>query len=183
MNIDTSTIEGYADMTPEEKITALERYEYTDRSDEVEKYKNALSKANSEAAEWKRKDRERMSAEEKTKAEQEEAFSAMKKELETLRNEKLSAQYKGRLVEMGFSGELADRGAANLIKGEMDDFFTALAEFLKAHDKEAGVQAMKDMKRPPAGSAGGAMTKDEIMAIRDPIARQNKIKENLSLFQ
>ena len=49
--IDTSKIEGYADMTPEQKLAALEGYEYEDNAAELEKQKNALSKANSEAAE------------------------------------------------------------------------------------------------------------------------------------
>ena len=53
--IDTSKIEGYADMTPEQKLAALEGYEYEDNAAELEKQKNALSKANSEAAEWKHK--------------------------------------------------------------------------------------------------------------------------------
>lgn len=53
--IDTSKIEGYANMTPEQKLAALEGFEYEDNSAELEKQKNALSKANSEAAEWKRK--------------------------------------------------------------------------------------------------------------------------------
>lgn len=53
--IDTSKIEGYAEMTPEQKLAALEGFEYEDNSAELEKQKNALSKANSEAAEWKRK--------------------------------------------------------------------------------------------------------------------------------
>ena len=49
--IDTSKIEGYAEMTPEQKLAALEGFEYEDNSAELEKQKNALSKANSEAAE------------------------------------------------------------------------------------------------------------------------------------
>ena len=52
--IDVSKIEGYAEMTPEEKVAALEAHEYDDLSAEVEKYKNAASKANSEAADWRR---------------------------------------------------------------------------------------------------------------------------------
>ena len=52
--IDTSKIEGYADMSAEDKLKALEAFEYEDNAAELERQKNALSKANSEAAEWKR---------------------------------------------------------------------------------------------------------------------------------
>ena len=53
--IDITKIEGYDKMTPEEKLAALEAFEYEDNFSELEKYKNAASKANSEAAEWRKK--------------------------------------------------------------------------------------------------------------------------------
>ena len=59
MNIDVSTIPGYAEMTAEEKVAALEGYTFEPPKSvdnaEVDKLKQAVSKANSEAAEWKRK--------------------------------------------------------------------------------------------------------------------------------
>lgn len=41
--IDITKIEGYDKMTPEEKLAALEAFEYEDNSSELEKYKNAAS--------------------------------------------------------------------------------------------------------------------------------------------
>lgn len=49
MKIDTSKIEGYAEMTPEQKLAALEGFEYEDHAAELEKQKAAVSKANSDA--------------------------------------------------------------------------------------------------------------------------------------
>ena len=40
--IDTSKIEGYQDMTAEQKLAALEGFEYEDNSAELEKHKNLL---------------------------------------------------------------------------------------------------------------------------------------------
>ena len=65
--IDTSKIAGYAEMTPEQKLAALEGFEYEDNLAELEKQKNAVSKANSEAAEWKRKHNALLSEDEKKK--------------------------------------------------------------------------------------------------------------------
>ena len=65
--IDVTKIEGYENMTAEEKLAVLEGFEYDDNTSELERYKNAVSKANSEAAELKRKYNERLSAEEKEK--------------------------------------------------------------------------------------------------------------------
>ena len=48
--IDTTKIEGYAGMTAERKLAALEAFELPDNnSAELERLKNAVSKANSEA--------------------------------------------------------------------------------------------------------------------------------------
>lgn len=43
--IDVTKIEGYEQMTPEQKLAALEGFEYEDNAAEVERLKNANSKA------------------------------------------------------------------------------------------------------------------------------------------
>ena len=68
--IDVSSIDGYENMTAEEKIKTLEAFEYNDNSTELEKYKSAASKANSEAASWKKKHNELLSEDERKKQEQ-----------------------------------------------------------------------------------------------------------------
>lgn len=54
IKIDTLSIEGYSEMSAEEKLAALEAYEMPDQTSEIERYKNAQSKSASEAADWKR---------------------------------------------------------------------------------------------------------------------------------
>ena len=77
--IDTSKITGYAEMSAEDKLKALEAFEYEDNAAELEKQKAAVSKANSEAAEWKRKHNALLGEDEKKKQEQEEKFANMEK--------------------------------------------------------------------------------------------------------
>ena len=79
--IDTSKIDGYADMSAEDKLKALESFEYEDNAAELERQKNALSKANSEAAEWKRKHNALLSEDEKKKQEDADKLAQMEKEL------------------------------------------------------------------------------------------------------
>ena len=68
--IDISKIENYASLTPEQKLTALEAYEVEDAGGgDLEKYKAAASKANSEAAELKRQLKARMTEDEQKEAE------------------------------------------------------------------------------------------------------------------
>ena len=73
--IDITKIEGYDKMTPEEKLAALEAFEYEDNFSELEKYKNAASKANSEAAEWRKKHNALLSEEEQKKQANEEELT------------------------------------------------------------------------------------------------------------
>ena len=91
MKIDTSKITGYAEMSAEEKLKALEEFEIetpTDNGDEVTKLRNALSKANSDAAEWKRQFREKQTEQERAEAERAEREKAVEEELRGLRREK-----------------------------------------------------------------------------------------------
>ena len=92
--IDTTLIEGYENMNAEEKLAALEAFEYDDYSSEVQRYKNAATKANGEAASWKKKHNELLSQDELAKQQNAETLEDMKNELETLRKEKTVSGYK-----------------------------------------------------------------------------------------
>nr|DAE04982.1 MAG TPA: hypothetical protein [Siphoviridae sp. ctO0R2] len=82
--IDITKIEGYDKMTPEEKLAALEAFEYEDNSFELEKYKNAASKANSEAAEWRKKHNALLSEEEQKKQANEEELTTLRAKVEAM---------------------------------------------------------------------------------------------------
>ena len=68
--IDTSKIKGYAEMSLDDKLKALEAFEYEDNAAELEKQKAGVSKANSEAAAWKKKHNELLSEDEQQKQQQ-----------------------------------------------------------------------------------------------------------------
>lgn len=104
MKIDTSRIEGYADMSPEDKLKALEGFEYEDNAAEIARQKNAISKANSEAAQWKKKYNDMLSEDERQKQEQSDSIAAMQKELDELRTAKTVSEYKAKFVAQGYGG-------------------------------------------------------------------------------
>ena len=59
MKVDVSKIAGFDEMSAEDKVKAVLEYEFDepkapDTSAEINRLKAALSKANSESAEWKR---------------------------------------------------------------------------------------------------------------------------------
>ena len=75
--IDLSTVENYSSMTPEEKVAFFEAYELPEvpkpDNTEADKLKAALSKANAEAASYKRELREKQTEQERLESERKEA--------------------------------------------------------------------------------------------------------------
>lgn len=151
--IDTSKIEGYAEMTPEQKLEALEGYEYEDHSEELERQKAAVSKANGEAAEWKRKHTALLSEEEKKKQEDADKLDSMEKELAELRKGKVVSDYKAKFVAQGYSEELADETAKALADGDMTKVFANQQKFLTDYAKGVKAEALKGTPKPPAGGS------------------------------
>nr|DAP28768.1 MAG TPA: Major head protein [Caudoviricetes sp.] len=161
--IDTSLIEGYADMTPEQKFAALEAFEYEDNAAELEKQKNALSKANSEAAEWKRKHNALLSEEEKKKQEDADKLAQMEQELADLRKGKTISEYKAKFVAQGYDETLAEETAQALADGDSAKVFANQSKFLEEYAKKVKADALKKTPKPTpgAGSGGGAIDYDK----------------------
>lgn len=151
--IDTSKIEGYAEMTPEQKLAALEGYEYEDHSEELERQKAAVTKANGEAAEWKRKHTALLSEDEKKKQEDADKLASMEKELAELRKGKVVSDYKAKFVAQGYSEELADETAKALADGDMTKVFANQQKFLADYAKGVKAKALKGTPTPPAGGS------------------------------
>ena len=132
---------------------------------EIAKLKAALSKASSDAAEWKRQLREKQTADEREKAERAEQEQAMREELETLRKEKRVSDYTAKCVALNMDAELAAQTANALADGNMDSVFDCLKAFVEATKTRLNNEALN---RQPGLSAGIPPTKgnteDEITA-------------------
>ena len=132
---------------------------------EVEKLKAALSKANGEAAEYKRQLREKQSEAERAEAERQEADKALRDELETLRKEKRVSDYTGKCLALNFEADLAAQTANALADGNMDGLFDCLKAFVEATTTRINNEALN---RQPTLSAGTPPTKgnteDEVTA-------------------
>ena len=158
--IDTNLIEGYADMTTEQKLAALEGFEYEDNAAELQRQKTALSKANTEAAEWKRKHNALLTDEQRKQQEQTEKWENMEKELAGLRKEKTVAGYKAKLVAQGYDEALADATAAAMESGDMATVFANNQTFLDSYAKKIIADKLKRTPRGADGGTGSPMTKD-----------------------
>lgn len=149
--IDVSRIEGYDSMTAEQKLAALEAFEYSDNAEELGKLKNALSKSNSEAAEWRKKHDALLTGEQLEKQKSEQALEDMKKELEELRREKTVASYKARFLAMGYDEALAEKTAAAYADGDSETVFGSQKAFLESYEKKVKAQLLAGGSKPPSG--------------------------------
>ena len=150
MKIDTSKITGYADMTAEEKLKALEEFEIEapkDNSAEVSNLKEALSKANSQAAEWKRQFREKQTEQERTEAERLEREKAVEEELRVLRRDKAVSGYVAQCLALGYDKDLALRAAEAMADGDAATVLACQQDFLDNKKKELEAAALG--KQPP----------------------------------
>lgn len=171
MKLDTSTIAGYETMSAEEKIAALEAFEIAEPTakpadnGELERAKQALSKANSEAAEYKRQLKAKMTESEQAEAARAEADKALREELATLRRERTESGYNAKFLENGFDAETAAKMAKILPDGVTDEFFSAQKAFIENAVTKAKGDALNSQSPPSAGlPVGTDKQADDIQA-------------------
>lgn len=157
--IDVTSIEGYAEMTAEEKLAALEGYEFetpAPKSDEeVAKLKTALSNANSDAAEWKKKYRQGLDEAKRLEEERKEREQAVESELQALRRDKAVSGYVAQCLALGYTQDLATRAAEAMADGNTTEIFACQQAFLEAKQKEIEANALN---RQPTLTAGAPPT-------------------------
>ena len=165
MRIDTAKIEGYAEMSAEDKLKALEEFEFEapapkDSSDEVNKLKTALSKANSDAAEWKRQFREKQTEAERAEAERAEREKAVEDELRMLRRDKTVSDYQAQCLALGYDKDLALRAAEAMADNDAAAIMACQQEFLDAKQKELEAAALNKQPTLTTGSPPTAKQAD-----------------------
>ena len=155
MKIDTSKITGYAEMSAEEKLKALEEFEIEapkDNSTEVANLKDALSKANSQAAEWKRQFREKQTEQERAEADRLEREKAVEEELRVLRRDKAVSGYVAQCLALGYDKELALRAAEAMADNDAATIFACQQDFLESKKKELEAAALNKQPKITSGS-------------------------------
>lgn len=156
--IDTSTITGYADMTAEEKIAALEGFEYDDLSGEVNRYKNAVSKASADAADWKRKYNEKLTAEERKAQEdgqKDELIAQLQRQISVADN---TAKY----IALGYSADLAKETAEAIADGNTEAVFANQQRFLAEYEAKIKADLIKGTSKPTGEGGTKSLTRDDV---------------------
>lgn len=189
MKIDVTTIQGYEEMTPEQKIEALTAFEMDEPDytgyilkDEYNKMKAQFDKAASELAEMKKQYKARLTDEEQKQAEHDEELETLRQKVQLMEQETAIAEIKANYISMGYDEELATDTARATVEGDNKRIFANHKKFLEAHDKAFEANLIANTPRPEGSSQATPITKEEIMAIKDTTERQQKMAENPSLF-
>ena len=116
---------------------------------EIEHLKKLLSKANSEAADYKKQLRSKMTEEEQKAAE----IEAIKAENETFKKEKQVATFSKGLMSWGLDSSKADEMAASLVEGDITSFISLGKDYFETVSQKAIADAMDAQKlstgKPP----------------------------------
>ena len=142
-------------MTEEEISTALQTAGAgQSNTAELDKLKAQLSKANSEAADYKKQLRGKQTADEAAAAEQKAAMDKLTQENADLKRSFALSDKKAKLIAMGYDEKLADSTAVAMVDGDMDTVMANQAKFNESREKAIQAELMKKTPRPAAGSEG-----------------------------
>ena len=129
---------------------------------------NEKDNASSEAANFKKQLRAKMTANEREEAEKKARDEAIEKELQDLRNESRINKYSKRFMGVGMD-EASATELAGLIGeiAEPDKFFSALDNFVKSTIKKAGEDSVEALiKNNPSIKAGNGDRDGESLAVK-----------------
>lgn len=152
-NIDVTNIEGFDGMTDAQKVEALLKFEIPEQID-MSKFvaKETADKYASEAAEYKKQLRGKMTADEAAKAEQDKAMKEMQDKYNSLLKQSTIANHTAKYLAMpGYDEKLARETAEALFDGDMDKVFANQQKANEAYEKKIKADAMKGMTDPAKG--------------------------------
>lgn len=146
-------------MTEDEISAALETVGQGNEA-EVNRLKAALSKANSEAADYKKQLRTKQTDDEAAAAAQKEEHDRLVQENADLKRSMALSERKAKLLAMGYDENLADETAAAMVDGDMDKVMANQSKYLEVQKKNIQADAMRKTPRPAAGDDGNGGSMD-----------------------
>lgn len=150
-------------MSIEDIENALENIELPeDNSAEVDRLKSALSKSNSEAADYKRQLKAKLSDEELKAKEDADKWADMEEKYNALLKKDAISTNKAKLLALGYEESLADDTAEAMFNNDYDKVFANQKKHIDAVEKKARSEKMKDTPKPEGGSSSNVMTKEKL---------------------
>lgn len=155
-------------MSEEEISSSLEKLGIKNNDSELTKMKELISKANSEAANYKKELRAKQTEQEAKEAERNEELEQMRQQLATLEHEKKVAEYSSKFALYGYDSSMATENANALINGDIDTVLANQAKYLETQKGLIKSELMKQTPRPESGNSDGktkTITKKDLFAM------------------
>jgi hypothetical protein len=149
MKISTDSIEGFAEMTPEDQVKALLGLDVpnpVDLSGYVKK--DVFDAKASEAANLSKQLKSRMTEEEQAKAQQEAAQKELEDKYNALVRKSTIADHTARYLALGYEKDLAEKTAEALFDGDMNKVFENQSAFIANREAVIKAEAVKNMPAP-----------------------------------
>ena len=147
--------EAYKEGMTEDEISAALEGKKTSSEAEMTRLKNALTKANSEAAEWKKKVREYQTDEEAKAAQQKEEFDKLLQENSELKRGAEISDKKAKLISLGYDEKSAEETATAMIDGDLEKVIANQGIFLEEQQKTIQANTMRGTHRPATNGSDG----------------------------
>ncbi len=148
---------AYKEGMTEDEISAALETVGTGNDAEVNRLKAALSKANSEAADYKKQLRTKQTDDEAAAAAQKEEHDNLVQENADLKRSIALSERKAKLLAMGYDESLATETATAMVDGDMDKVLANQNKYLEVQRKAIQADMMKKTPRPAAGSETGGV--------------------------
>ena len=161
-------IENYENMTPEEKLAALEAY---DPEKDGFVSKTLFDKTSSEAANYKKQLREKQSDEEAKAQKEAEERAALVSRVAELEKEKTITGYTNSFLGLGYDEKTAKETAEALASGDMDLVFINQKKHTENREKLLRAELLKET---PIPAAGKTVTKTREEVLKMTLAEQVK---------
>lgn len=145
------------------------------------KLKRAMERANSEAADYKKKYNATLSEQEKASLEKAEEQAKRDERLAELEREVSVHKFTEQFLDLGYDKESAIAAATAQVDGDIDTLFKLQKKVIDEKILAKEQELIKDIPRAKTG-VYSSMTAEQILAIPDRDERHRAMAENIELF-
>ena len=156
--IDVTQIEGYAEMSAEDKLKALEGFDIPDPDYSGYVKKDVFDKTASELAGVKKQLKDKMTDDEAAKQKEQEEREELQSKYDKLLRESEISKHKAKLLGLGYDEKLADETAEAMADGDMEKVFANQKKHLDSVEKRVRADALKDTPKPTPYGDSKTMT-------------------------
>lgn len=156
--IDVTQIEGYTEMSAEDKLKALEGFDIPDPDYSGYVKKDVFDKTASELAGVKKQLKDKMTDDEAAKQKEQEEREELQSKYDKLLRESEISKHKAKLLGLGYDEKLADETAEAMADGDMEKVFANQKKHLDSVEKRVRADALKDTPKPTPDGDSKTMT-------------------------